>query len=177
MLPRILCLGLLLFLPVEPASAEIGDAKLVDLTYALDEHNVFWPSNKPFTWEKSSWGTSAQGYWYASAEFAMSEHGGTHIDAPIHFAEGKQAVDEIPLQRLIAPAVVIDVQPAVAGNRDYRLSRQDLEAWETRHGPIQRGAVVLMLTGWGQGWPDKSRYLGSATPSDPTTLHFPGFSK
>ena len=39
------------------------------------------------------------------------------------------------------------------------------------------GAVVLMLTGWGQGWPDKSRYLGSVTPSDPKTLHFPGFSR
>ncbi|RPJ20602.1 MAG: cyclase family protein, partial [Planctomycetaceae bacterium] len=45
------------------------------------------------------------------------------------------------------------------------------------HGPIQQGAVVLMLTGWGQGWPDKARYLGSSTPSDPKTLHFPGFSK
>ena len=177
MLPRMLCLGLLLFLPAAPAGAEIDEAKLVDLTYALDEHNVFWPSNKPFTWEKSSWGRSAQGYWYTSGEFAMSEHGGTHIDAPIHFAEGKQTVDEIPLQRLIAPAVVIDVRAAVADNRDYRLSRQDLETWETRHGPIQRGALVMMLTGWGQGWPDKSRYLGSATPSDPTTLHFPGFSK
>jgi kynurenine formamidase len=107
----------------------------------------------------------------------MSEHGGTHIDAPIHFAEGRLAVDEIPLQKLIAPAVVIDVRSSVAQDQDYRLSRKDLERWESRHGPIQQGAVVLMLTGWGQRWPDKSRYLGSATPSDPKTLHFPGFSK
>lgn len=107
----------------------------------------------------------------------MSEHGGTHIDAPIHFAEGRLAVDEIPLQKLIAPAVVIDVRPSVADNRDYRLSREDLDKWESRHGPIQAGAVVLMFTGWGKGWPDPSRYLGSATPSDPKTLHFPGFSK
>jgi kynurenine formamidase len=171
------CLSFLLFVASTSAWAELDETKLVDLTYAFDEQTVFWPSNKPFTRDKSSWGKTAQGYWYASAEFAMSEHGGTHIDAPIHFAEGKQSVDEIPLQRLIAPAVVVDVRPAVADNRDYRLSRQDLEKWESRHGPIQRGAVVLMLTGWGQGWPDKSRYLGSATPSDPRTLHFPGFSR
>jgi len=81
------------------------------------------------------------------------------------------------LQKLIAPAVVVDVRASVTENGDYRLSRQDLERWENRHGPIQQGAVVLMLTGWGQGWPDRSRYLGSATPSDPKTLHFPGFSK
>jgi kynurenine formamidase len=177
MLQPVLCLSILLFVTSTPASAEIDETKLVDLTYALDEQTVFWPSNKPFTWDKSTWGKTAQGYWYASAEFAMSEHGGTHIDAPIHFAERRQTVDEIPLQRLIAPAVVIDVRPAVADNRDYRLSRQELETWESRHGLIPHGALVLMLTGWGQRWPDKARYLGSATPSDPETLHFPGFSK
>jgi kynurenine formamidase len=107
----------------------------------------------------------------------MSEHGGTHIDAPIHFGESRLAVDEIPLHKLIAPAVVIDARLSVTENPDYRLSRKDLERWESRYGPIQQGAVVLMWTGWGEGWPDKSRYLGSPTPSDPSTLHFPGFSK
>jgi kynurenine formamidase len=172
-----ICLLLLLFWAGTPASAGIDETKLIDLTYPLDEQTVFWPTNKPFTWEKAAWGRTAKGYWYASGDFSMSEHGGTHIDAPIHFAEGRLAVDEIPLQKLIAPAVVIDVRRSVAENRDYRLSRKDLDRWESRHGPIQQGAVVLMLTGWGQGWPDKSRYLGSSTPSDPTTLHFPGFSK
>jgi kynurenine formamidase len=177
MLQLILCVSLLLYLTTTLASAGIDETKLVDLTYPLDAQNVFWPTNKPFTWEKSSWGKTAQGYWYASAEFSMSEHGGTHIDAPIHFAERREAVDEIPLHKLIAPAVVIDVRPAVARNRDYRLSKQDVEQWERRHGPIQAGAVILMLTGWGHAWPDRSLYLGSATPSDPKTLHFPGFSK
>jgi kynurenine formamidase len=65
----------------------------------------------------------------------------------------------------------------VADNRDYRLSRDDVDQWESRHGPIPAGAVVLMLTGWGQRWPDRARYLGTATPSDPKTLHFPGFSR
>jgi len=177
MLLPIICVSLLLWGAAVPASAGIDESKLIDLTYALDEETIFWPTNKPFTWEKAAWGRTAKGYWYASGDFSMSEHGGTHIDAPIHFAEGRLAVDEIPLQKLIAPAVVVDVRASVTENGDYRLSRQDLERWENRHGPIQQGAVVLMLTGWGQGWPDRSRYLGSATPSDPKTLHFPGFSK
>ena len=177
MLLPIICVSLLLWGAAVPASAGIDESKLIDLTYALDEETVFWPTNKPFTWEKAAWGRTANGYWYASGDFSMSEHGGTHIDAPLHFAEGRLAVDEIPLQKLIAPAVVIDVRASVTENRDYRLSRQDLDRWESRHGLIQQGAVVLMLTGWGQGWPDRSRYLGSATPSDPKTLHFPGFSK
>jgi kynurenine formamidase len=160
-----------------PALGEFDESKLLDLTYPLDEQTVFWPTNKPFKWEKAAWGKTTNGYWYASGDFSMSEHGGTHIDAPIHFGEGRLTVDEIPLQRLFALAVVIDVRAAVEQDRDYRLTVQDIEAWESRYGPVPPGAVVLMLTGWGRGWPDKHRYLGSDTPSDPTTLHFPGFSK
>ncbi len=170
-------IGLTVVCAASAALAEFDERKLVDLTYALDERTVFWPTNKPFTWEKSAWGTAPGGYWYASGDFSMSEHGGTHIDAPIHFGEGRLAVDEIPLQKLIAPAAVIDVRPAVEEDRDYRMTVADLEAWETRHGRIPRGAVVLMLTGWGQRWPDKQRYLGTDNPSDALTLHFPGFSK
>jgi kynurenine formamidase len=177
MLQPLFSLSLLLFVTPLLALAGIDESKIVDLTYPLDEQTVFWPANKPFTWEKAAWGKTSKGYWYASGDFSMSEHGGTHIDAPIHFAEARSAVDEIPLQKLIAPAAVIDVRSSVAQDQDYRLSRTDLERWESRHGPIQLGAVVLMLTGWGQRWPDKVRYLGSATPSDPKTLHFPGFSK
>lgn len=159
------------------AFSEIDERKLLDLTYPLDEQTVFWPTNKPFTWEKAAWGKTAGGYWYASGDFSMSEHGGTHIDAPIHFGEGRLSVDAIPLQNLVAPGVVIDVRRAVEQDRDYRLTVKDLELWESRHGPIPSGAVVLMLTGWGKRWPDKNRYLGSDTPSNPKTLHFPGFSK
>src|SRR5689334_1152296 len=177
MLQLILCVSLLLWWNAASASAGIDESKLVDMTYALDEQTVFWPTNRPFTWEKASWGRTANGYWYASGDFSMSEHGGTHIDAPLHFGEGRLAVDEIPLQKLIAPAAVIDVRSSVTDNGDYRLTRDDLEQWENRYGPIPAGAVVLMLTGWGQRWPDRTRYLGSATPSDPKTLHFPGFSR
>jgi kynurenine formamidase len=160
-----------------PVSAQIDERKLVDLTYPFDERTIYWPTNKPFQWEKTDWGMTAGGYWYASANFAASEHGGTHIDAPIHFGKGQHAVDEIPIQRLVGPAVVVDVTPGVARDRDYRLTVEDLKAWEARHGRIPDGAIVLMYSGWGRHWPDRGKYLGSETPGDPKTLHFPGFSK
>jgi len=160
-----------------PASAHFDERKLVDLTYPFDERTVYWPTNKPFQREKTDWGMTAGGYWYASANFATSEHGGTHIDAAIHFGKGRSAVDEIPVQRLVRPAAVVDVTQEVVRDRDYRLTVEDLKAWETRHGRIPKGAIVLMYTGWGRHWPDKVRYLGSDTPGDPKTLHFPGFSK
>jgi kynurenine formamidase len=159
-----------------PVSAQIDERKLVDLTYSFDEQTIFWPNNKPFQWEKTAWGTAAGGYWYASGNFCMSEHGGTHIDAPIHFGKDQPTVDKIPLHRLVAPAVVVDVQEAVAKDRDYRLTVDDLKAWETRHGRIPNGAIVLMHSGWGRYWPNRMKYLGSPTPDDPGSLHFPGFS-
>src|SRR3989449_9491811 len=84
-----------------PAAAQLDERKLLDLTYPFDERTVYWPTNKPFQWEKTDWGMTAGGYWYASANFAASEHGGTHIDAPIHFGKGRSTVDEISVQRLV----------------------------------------------------------------------------
>jgi kynurenine formamidase len=73
--------------------------------------------------------------------------------------------------------VVIDVRTSVAADRDYRMSLEDIQRWEVRHGPIPAGAVVMMLTGWGVYWTDRERYFGTTTPELPATLHFPGFSR
>jgi kynurenine formamidase len=155
----------------------IDEAKVIDLTYSFDETTIYWPTANPFRWEKEAWGKSAGGYWYTAARYAASEHGGTHLDSPIHFGEGKAATDEIPLSRLIGPAVVIDVTQACVNNPDYRVRVEDLTGWEKRHGRIPDGAIVLIRTGWGKFWPDKKRYLGSDTPGDATNLHFPGLSR
>ncbi|MFM8551869.1 MAG: cyclase family protein [Nitrospiraceae bacterium] len=150
---------------------------LIDLTYAFGRETVYWPHNKPFQWDKTDWGMTAGGYWYASATFSASEHGGTHLDAPIHFGQGRRTVDHIPLEQLTGPAVVIDVRSRCEAQPDYELTVEDLQAWEVQNGRIPDGAIVLMLSGWGQRWPDRQRYLGSQTPDDPLTLHFPGFSR
>jgi kynurenine formamidase len=155
----------------------IDTSKVVDLTYNFDENTIYWPTAKSFEWHKESWGISPGGYWYSAARYAASEHGGTHIDSPVHFGQGKATVDEIPISRLIGPAVVIDISAACEKDADYRLSLADIESWEKQYGQIPDGAVVLVHSGWGKFWPDKKRYLGSDAPGDTAHLHFPGFSR
>ncbi len=150
---------------------------LIDLTYPLDHETVYWPHNAPFTWERTDWGMTAGGYWYASAKFSASEHGGTHMDAPIHFGQGRHTVDQIPVERLVAPAVVLDVRPQCDRNSDYEVTTDDILAWEAKNGRIPPGTIALIHTGWGRHWPDRQRYLGSRTPDDASTLHFPGVSQ
>ncbi len=154
----------------------IDEAKMVDLTHSLDAGNVFWPTEKPFARNTSAAGKTPGGYWYASGNFAASEHLGTHIDSPIHFGEGQATTDAIPLAKLTGPGVVIDISRACSANADYRLSAADVAAWEKAHGPIPRGAIVLVRTGWSARWPDRLKYMGSDKPGDTANLHFPGVS-
>ncbi|MBS0169047.1 MAG: cyclase family protein [Nitrospira sp.] len=152
-------------------------SRLVDLTYSFDESTLVWPRNLPFHREGSERGGTVDEAWYATGQVALSEHAGTHMDAPSHFAKGQVGIDGIPVGHLIGPAVLVDVRAAVATQMDYRLSLDDLRGWEVRHGTIPDGAVVMMLTGWGTHWKNRDRYFGSATPDVPSTLHFPGFSE
>lgn len=157
--------------------ASLAEPRVVDLTYSFDASTIYWPTGQPFRWEKETWGRTASGYWYAAARYAASEHGGTHLDSPIHFYEGRATVDEIPVERLMGPAVVIDVSAACAKDADYGLSAEDVAAWEKRHGLIPTGTIVFVRTGWGKFWPDRKKYLGDDTPGEDSNLHFPGISR
>ena len=154
----------------------IDDSKLVDLTHAFDDKTIYWPTAKPFVWHKDAWGKSPGGYWYTSGSFEASEHLGTHIDSPIHFAEGQATTDRVPLSKLVGPAVVIDISQACAGNADYQLTPADVEKWEEANGKIAPGTILLIKTGWSKYWPDRARYMGTAAPGDVSNLHFPGIS-
>jgi kynurenine formamidase len=162
--------------PQKVQSLRIDPERLVDLTYDFDGSTVYWPNAKSFDWQKEFWDISPRGYWYAAGHYSASEHGGTHIDAPIHFSRGGLTVDQISVASLVAPAVVLDISEACNKNRDYRLSVDDLTTWETQHGHIPDGSIVLVRTGWGKYWPDRKRYLGSDVPGDINILHFPGLS-
>ena len=151
---------------------------LVDLTYTYDESTVYWPTSpSKFEKETLSYGTTPGGFFYSSFAIATPEHGGTHLDAPIHFVEGQATVDAVPLERLIAPAVVVDISEAATADADALLTVEDLEAFEREHGAIEPGTIVLIRTGWGRYWPDPKRYLGSDVPGDASNLHFPGVSE
>jgi kynurenine formamidase len=162
--------------PLPSLDAALSAARVVDLTYAYDADTVYWPTDtNGFQLEQLAYGTTDAGFFYAANAFATAEHGGTHLDAPIHFAADRWTAEAIPLDRLIGPAVVIDVADQAAADRDYELTELDVEAWEAEHGAIAEGAIVLLRTGWGRYWPDRARYLGDDTPGDASNLHFPSY--
>jgi kynurenine formamidase len=149
---------------------------IVDLSHAYDARAIFWPTAEPFRLEKVADGITSGGYYYAANNFFTSEHGGTHIDAPVHFAEGHQSVDQIPLTRLMGNAFVVDVTRQAEDNADYQVSQDDLIAWERENGSLPAGAIVLLRTGFSSRWPDAARYLGTPERGEGAVakLHFPG---
>ena len=163
---------------VEPATAAaLVPEHLVDLTHAFGADTIYWPTDSAgFVLEVLAAGPTEQGYYYAANRFSSAEHGGTHLDAPIHFAAGRPTTDQIPLERLVAPGVVIDVSEPAAADRDYLVAVADFEAWEGRHGRLPDGAIVLLRTGYGRFWPDRASYLGTdlTGPEAVPELHFPG---
>jgi kynurenine formamidase len=169
---------------VSLASGACGDSaaprrfpagQIVDLSHAYDADAIFWPTAEPFRLDKVADGVTSAGYYYAANNFFTSEHGGTHVDAPIHFAQGHQAVDEIPVDRLLGEAVVVDVTKAAGADPDYQVSVADLQRAE-QSGPIPTDAIVLIRTGFSNRWPDPVRYLGTAARGEAAVpqLHFPG---
>jgi len=160
----------------ERDSSYLKTAKIIDLTYSFDEKTLYWPTApSKFELKKLSYGETPGGYFYAANSFCTPEHGGTHLDAPIHFAQGAASADQIPVRQLIAPAVVIDIRPKAERDPDYRLSIEDVNSWERRNGAIASGTIVLLRTGWGKRWPDAKRYLGDDTQGDASKLHFPSY--
>jgi len=155
----------------------IDPAKLVDLSYDFDQNTVYWPNTAGFRHRKDVWATTPAGYWYAAGEFTTAEHGGTHMDSPIHFGEGKWTLGQIPVANLVAPACVIDITAKAAQNRDYQASPDDIIGWEREHGGIPPGSIAVFRTGWGKHWPNRKEYIGSDAPGDVKNLHFPGISR
>lgn len=160
----------------ETRALVVPRGKLVDLTHALDETTIFWPTEKGFVLEKESEGVTDQGYFYAANRFSSPEHGGTHIDAPRHFSKQGETVDEIPLDHLVGAAVLVDVSKHAMADADYQVTIADFTAWEQRHGRMPDGAIVLLRTGFGKYWPQRARYLGTDERGAEAVakLHFPG---
>jgi kynurenine formamidase len=148
----------------------------IDLTHELSADAVFWPTAEPFKMTTDFEGESEGGYYYSAYSFTTAEHGGTHIDAPVHFARGGHHVNEIPLQQLIGDAVVLDVSAQVAADRNHLISVADIKGWEFQHGNIPDSSIVLLRTGFSQYWPDAESYLGTALrgAEGAKALSFPG---
>jgi kynurenine formamidase len=152
--------------------------RIIDLTYAFDEQTIYWSAHEQFQHIPVSFGKTPAGYFYSSYNFAGSEHGGTHMDAPIHFAEGGLTVDQIPIERHIGPGFKISVADKVANDNDYRITAADIQAWEKSKGrSIEPGAIVLIHTGWGKFWGDRKQYMGTDSMEENAERHFPGIAR
>ncbi|XP_078347764.1 isatin hydrolase-like [Oculina patagonica] len=145
----------------------------IELSYPFDNETIYWPTSLNFKHTKVFDGYTDDGFYYSKYDLSGAEHGGTHLDAPSHFAEGKWTAHEIPLDRLIGPAIKIDISSKAAQSPDAQLMTSDLEAWEKKHGRIPDDVILLVFTNWGRHWPDKKKYLGTDT-DDLSLLHFPG---
>jgi kynurenine formamidase len=157
---------------------QLMNAKWIDLSHDFDEHTIYWPTNKPFSKDTSFYGFTEKGYFYASFIYTAEEHGGTHFDAPLHFGENGKTVEQITLDQLMGPGVVIDVTEKALADRDYLVSVADLEDWEAKFGKIPDGAIVLLHTGYSRFWPDPLTYTGTELTGAEAVpfLHFPGIS-
>ena len=159
-----------------PPAAPVLEGRVVDLSYAFDAETIYWPTDPGFVLEQTFAGFTDAGFYYAANRFHAPEHGGTHMDAPIHFWETGLTVDAVPVDKLIGPGVVIDVSEACARDADYLVTASDFETWEDEHGRIPDGAMVLLRTGFGRFWPDRVRYMGTDELGAEAVarLHFPG---
>ena len=174
---RALVVVLILVLPVmAQKSLVLPPDRIVDLTYAFDANSVYWPTAEQFKLETDFEGMTDKGYFYSAYRYSAAEHGGTHLDSPVHFAKGRYTVDQLPLEHLMGPAIVIDVTEKCATNPDYLVSVADFENWEKRNGKIPAGTIVLLRTGFGKFYPDRKKYLGTEERGAEAVakLHFPG---
>jgi kynurenine formamidase len=160
----------------EKNQTRFGDGKWIDLSHSYDQNTPYWPTAEGFEMDTVFAGMTPGGYYYSAYQFSSAEHGGTHIDAPVHFAEGRQSVDEIPLENLTGLAIVIDVRDSVADYIDYQISVADFQNWEAINGKMPDDVIILINTGFARFWPDKLKYLGTDLRGAEAValLHFPG---
>jgi kynurenine formamidase len=158
----------------------LSAGKWIDLTYSFSKETLYWPNNPTgFQLDTQFNGMTETGFYYSSYVFCSPEHGGTHLDAPVHFAEGKQSADSIPLENLIGNAVVIDVSEKALKEPDYLISIADVTEWEKQNHQVPPQSIILFRTGYGQFYPDAKKYFGTDGKGDTAiaNLHFPGIDE
>jgi len=158
------------------AATFFSSGKWIDLSYDFSDKTLYWPTASGFRLDTSFVGTTPAGFYYEAFNYSAAEHGGTHLDAPVHFAKGKWSTDEIPVDNLIGEAIVIDVSENCLKNADYLIGVVDIEAWENKNGKLADDVIVLFRTGFGAFYPDAKKYLGTEEkgPEAVAKLHFPG---
>ncbi len=172
----ILILFFVSLIPPRVFALDLSDGRWVDLTHEFSDRTIYWPTADSFKKTTVFEGFNEKGYFYSAYNIHAAEHGGTHLDAPIHFYQNGKTVEQIPIKQLVGTAPVIDISEKAKIDRDYQVSVQDITEWETIHGKLSDGAIVLFNTGFSRYWPDKLRYLGTLARGQQgvNELSFPG---
>lgn len=155
----------------------LGQLEWIDLSHSFDSSALYWPNNlKGFELETEAEGMTEAGYFYSSYSLSTPEHGGTHLDAPIHFSAKGLKLDELSLAQLTGMTVLIDVSKEALADPDYRIDVAAVLAWEEKNGQIPKESILLFRTGYGKFYPDRERYFGTAKMGLEAIpeLHFPG---
>lgn len=151
------------------SSPAFADFRVVDLTQPMNPNIPIWPGDPAF--EVEAWASYANEGYFIN-RIAIGEHSATHWGTPNTFIEGARSADMFTAEELVVPAVVIDIRDKGASNADYRLSLDDVSAWEAENGEIPTGSVVILYTGWQDKWGDAAAFLGHDAEG---ILHWPGF--
>nr|VFK22076.1 MAG: Kynurenine formamidase [Candidatus Kentron sp. MB]VFK27672.1 MAG: Kynurenine formamidase [Candidatus Kentron sp. MB]VFK74384.1 MAG: Kynurenine formamidase [Candidatus Kentron sp. MB] len=152
--------GMMVF-PILAFSGDFSRGAWIDLTHAFSEASVYWPVSRTFEKTTVFEGDTDKGHYYSAYDFQAAEHGGTHMDAPVHFYKGRNAVHEVPIEQLIGEAAVMDISRQVEKDRDYQFSVQDILAWEKEHGRLPDGVILLINTGLARFYPERKQYMGT----------------
>jgi len=144
--------------------------KVVDLTHAMSADFPTF-NDKPGIEIQREFSLKKDGYnlnWWH-----LSEHAGTHMDAPFHFSEHGATADALAVEQLVVPLAVVDIAYKAEQEPDYLLSRDDLGAWEMKNGRLPDNCCVALYSGWGELLStDEAKFSGRDING---TLHFPGF--
>ncbi len=146
---------------------------MADLTHTLSPSFPFIPvQNKTFPFRLAPIATNEANGVYAN-RWELTEHVGTHLDAPCHFVDGALAVADISLESLVVQAAVASIADRAARDADAVFGLDDLKRWESEHGAVPRGAALLLHTGWASRVGESGRFVNMGADG---TMHFPGFS-
>ncbi|KAF8789143.1 Isatin hydrolase like protein [Argiope bruennichi] len=170
---HVLVAGYFLFNAFTKGDQIVHDLNIIDLSHVFDNTTIYWVTEPTLKLNVTYNGTIPEkNYWYQKEEISAATHGGTHLDAPCHFARGQWCVSDIPLTHLVVPAVVVDISAEVDGNPDVHLSSNHLIEWEKIHGHIPDRSLLLIYTGWSRFWPHPLNYTGTEE-RDKSQLKFP----
>ena len=157
-------------------SQVLSTGRWIDLGYDFSEKTIYWPTAEGFRFDTVFDGLTPAGFYYSAFNFCAAEHGGTHLDAPVHFAKDKRPVDQIPLEQLTGEAIVINVSDKALKDRNYQVIVEDIEKWEKENDMIPDNSILLFYTGFGSYYPDAVKYLGTDERGSGAVakLNFPG---